>query len=33
MKSLYANEMVPGDIFHPAEIVKDEKEIQNRFGT
>jgi HTH-type transcriptional regulator/antitoxin HigA len=25
----YANDMIPGDVFHPAEIIKDEMEAQN----
>lgn len=25
----FANDMIPGDIFHPAEIIKDEMEAQN----
>jgi HTH-type transcriptional regulator/antitoxin HigA len=29
MKNLFANDMVPGDIFHPSEIVKDEMEARN----
>lgn len=29
MKNLFANDMVPGDIFHPAEIVKDEMEAKD----
>jgi addiction module HigA family antidote len=26
---MYANEMIPGDVFHPCEILKDEMEAQN----
>lgn len=29
MKNQFANDMVPGDVFHPAEIVKDEMEAQD----
>lgn len=25
----YANDMIPGDVFHPSEIIKDEMEAQN----
>jgi plasmid maintenance system antidote protein VapI len=25
---MYANEIIPGDVFHPAEIIRDEMEAQ-----
>ncbi|MFW5822645.1 MAG: helix-turn-helix transcriptional regulator [Tangfeifania sp.] len=29
MKNIFANDMVPGDAFHPSEIIKEEMEAQN----
>jgi plasmid maintenance system antidote protein VapI len=26
---MYANDLIPGDIFHPGEIIKDEMEAQS----
>jgi len=26
---MYANEMIPGDVFHPSEIIRDEMEAHN----
>lgn len=29
MKNKFANDMVPGDVYHPAEIIREEMEAQN----
>ncbi|MGC9355811.1 MAG: HigA family addiction module antitoxin [Mariniphaga sp.] len=29
MKNIFANDMVPGDIYHPSEIIREEMEAQN----